>query len=140
MHDLNTINRLNLEAFAESIHKQRATGRHVLAKYEGAHLVSIETFSDGRLAQVAFDTATAAQHGGERNVLYAPTAPALTYAENVDRMIQRTRDQSEGRPQPYSPEQLNAFSCAGTDVTLGDYIARKTDNTGGVAVFPSNEN
>ena len=33
MHDLNTIHRLNVEAFAESIANYRKQGRYVLAKF-----------------------------------------------------------------------------------------------------------
>ncbi len=46
MHDLNTINRLNAEAFADSIDHFRRQGRDVVATYAGLTLMSIETFSD----------------------------------------------------------------------------------------------
>lgn len=87
MHDLNTINRLNAEAFADSIAKYRAAGRFVLAKYEGVHLVSIETFTDTRQAQDALDAALAEQHGGARAVLFTPIpAPAdVTLADYINR-------------------------------------------------------
>lgn len=133
MHDLNTINRLNLEAFAESIARHRANGRHVLAKYEGAHLVAIETFSEPLLALEAWEVADAAQHGGERNVLYAPTQAAAGDRAPV------LRDQSEDRQQPYSLEALALLGRTG-EHTLADYIARKEGNTGGVPVLPANEN
>lgn len=133
MHDLNVINRMNLEAFASSIAGFRASGRHVLAKYEGAHLVAIETFTEPMLALEAWEVANAAQHGGERNVLYAPTqaaAPAQTG---------KLRDQSEDRAQPYSLEALALLGRTG-EHTLADYIARKEGSTGGVPVLPANEN
>lgn len=89
MHDLNTINRLNAEAFADSIQHHRRQGRWVLAKYEGLHLASIETFTVQSDAQTAFDTEAIKRDGGGRAVLFTPfPAPA--------------------------------------DVTLGDYINRKT--------------
>lgn len=119
MHDLNTISRLNAEAFAESIQNYRRQGRCVLVNYEGLHLVSIETFTAQFDAQEAFDDAVARQHGGARSVLFAPlpvSAPAPM------------RDQSEDRPQRYSLEQLADLgrSSSKPDVTLGDYINRKT--------------
>lgn len=44
MHDLNTINKLNANAFEAAIKNFQAQGRYVLAQYEGLTLVSIETF------------------------------------------------------------------------------------------------
>ena len=88
MHDLNTINRINYEAFAESIQKYRAAGRFVLVKYEGSHLVGIETFGDQHSAGLAFDSAAAALHGGERNVLFTPIVerkPDFTLADYIAR-------------------------------------------------------
>lgn len=55
MHDLTTINRLNLEAFAESIERYRRQGGYVLAVYAGLSLVSIETFSEQAPAFAAFE-------------------------------------------------------------------------------------
>lgn len=46
MHDLNTINRLNYQAHAASIETHRRDGRHVLARYEGVHLVGYDTYTD----------------------------------------------------------------------------------------------
>ena len=120
MHDLNVINRINAEAFAESIQNHRRQGRWVLAKYEGLHLVSIETFTMQTVAQAAHDAAADCQHGGGRSVLFTPfevSAPAPL------------RDQSEDRPQPHSLEQLAALGRRSVgdspDVTLADYINRK---------------
>lgn len=96
MHDLNTINKINAGAFAASIASYRSQGRFVLARYEGTHLVSIETFSEQAPAQVALDSAVSAQHGGERNVLFTPITARLP-AE--------------------IPQQT-------TEKTLGDYINR----------------
>lgn len=121
MHDLNTINRLNAEAFADSIAKHRAAGRFVLAKYEGLALVSIEAFSDRPSAQQAFDATAAVQHGGGRSVLFAPTQAGVAVPQ---------RDQSEDRKQPYTLEQLATLGRRNAggppDVTLADYINRKT--------------
>ncbi len=121
MNDLNTINRLNAEAFAASIQNYRRQGRWVLAKYEGLHLTSIETFTGQASAQTAFDTEVANQHGGGRAVLFAPLAAAGEVP---------VRDQSEDRAQFYSLEQLAALGRSSVvnpaDVTLGDYINRKT--------------
>jgi len=102
MHDLNTINRLNYEAFAGAIEHYRAQGRHVLAKYEGTTLVSIETFStadeivDAHSKQLEANT-------GQRLVCYAPLP--------TESVIGR-RDQSEDRQ--------------AAERTLGDYVARKS--------------
>lgn len=98
MHDLNVINRINAEAFAESIANYRKQGRWVLAKYEGLHLVSIETFTEQQPAQVAFDVEVSAQHGGSRAVLFTPV--------------------------PVASDEYRAKFPA--DVTLSDYINRKT--------------
>ena len=97
MHDLNTINRLNIEAFAESITAHRKAGRFVMAQYEGLSLVSIETFSYQNQAQDAFDAAVPLQHGGSRVVLFTPLgqvematapvhAPDQTLADYIKRV------------------------------------------------------
>lgn len=99
MHDLNTINRLNLEAFAESINAHRKAGRFVLAQYEGLSLVSIETFSYQNQAQDAFDAAVPLQHGGSRIVLFTPIGLA----------------------------ELATAPARAPDQTLADYIERKSD-------------
>lgn len=118
MQDLNTINRLNAEAFAASIQNYRRRGRWVLAKYAGLHLESIETFTVQSDAQAAFDT-EAAKRSPDRAVLFTP----FPVSEPTP-----VRDQSEDRPQRYTLEQLAALgrSTAKPDVTLGDYINRKT--------------
>jgi hypothetical protein len=124
MNDLNTINRLNAEAFADSIHRHRAAGRHVLARYEGLHLVCIETFSDGKAAQHAHELAATASTAGERTVLYAPTGfPAAAPVP--------TRDQSEDRRQPFSLDELATLgrSTTKSDATLGDNVTRRPDVT-----------
>lgn len=46
MHDLNTISKLNAEAFGEAVENFRRQGRFVIATYSGLALVSIETFTD----------------------------------------------------------------------------------------------
>jgi len=99
MHDLNTIHKINAEAFSASISKFQAQGRHVLAKYEGLHLVAIETFTAAEDAILAYGAGVAenAPATGTNFKLFSPT-PAFYAAR---------RDQSE-------------------DKTLADYIARKT--------------
>lgn len=51
MHDLNTIIRRNAEAHGQAIHDARAKGNHVVALYDGLHLVSHREFaeSDGAI-------------------------------------------------------------------------------------------
>ena len=102
MHDLNTINRLNAEAFAKAIHNFRTQGRVVLARYEGSTLMSIETFETLQDAQLTLDLAPAIAAQGERAVIYMPL-PAFHAAQ---------RDQSE-------------------DKTLGDYVTRKLEALAG---------
>jgi hypothetical protein len=50
MHDLNTINRLNLEAHGKAIEGDRLKGKHVVATYEGLHLTRHSSFDDGEMA------------------------------------------------------------------------------------------
>ena len=106
MHDLNTINRLNYEAFNASIQNFRAQGRYVLARYEGATLVAIETFSELTHAQWALEIDPAIANRGQRAVVFAPL-PAFHAAK---------RDQSEDRPlPPIEPARIPVK-------TLGDYV------------------
>ena len=121
MHDLNTINRLNFEAFAESIQKYRREGRFVLARYDGLVLTSIETFSELTAAQLIADTVKPL--AGERVVIFAPTAPQRTPA------LPTMRDQSEDRAQPFSIAQLDQLARFGQKPqhTLGDYLAAKSN-------------
>lgn len=44
MHDLNTINRLNVEAHHAAIQRERAAGKHVVVTYAGLHLVSHQSY------------------------------------------------------------------------------------------------
>lgn len=85
MNDLNTINRLNAEAFADSIARYQAQGRYVVAEYTGLHLTAIETFSDEPSAFAKFDSyigRTDSTRGklflptNNVSVLYPPTKPA----------------------------------------------------------------
>lgn len=127
MHDLNTITRLNAEAFAASIQNYRRQGRWVLAKYAGLHLESIETFLVQSDAQAAFDTEAAKRDASGRAVLFTPLVSDLSLKPSD---FPALRDQSEDRAQPYSPEQLAALGRRSVgdppaDVTLGDYINRK---------------
>ena len=119
MHDLNTINKINFDAFAKSIDAFRANGRFVLAHYEGAHLVGIETFSNADLASDAHYVKVSKAGAGEHYIVMAPTQ--TFYAAQ--------RDQSEDRA-ALSFEEIAALGAGtpaqSTDVTLADYIARKT--------------
>ena len=46
MHDLNTINARNEAAHGRAIQLERAAGRWVVARYEGAHLVSHDSYTE----------------------------------------------------------------------------------------------
>jgi hypothetical protein len=108
MHDINTINRVNYEAFARAIQNFQAQGRFVLATYEGLTLTTIESFSsanemvDAHHAAIQANPATT----GTNFKCFQPTAGFHA----------ATRDQSEDRRQQLSPAE---------DKTLGDYISRK---------------
>ena len=115
MHDLNTINRLNSEAFSEAVDNFRAQGRYVLAKYDGVTLMSIETFSNAEEAAAALVQAQETGGVSERFKLLAPTGT----------WHGAQRDQSEDRAQPYTLEELSALGRS-TNVTLADYINRVT--------------
>ena len=106
MHDLNVINRLNAEAFADSIQSYRRQGRWVLAKYEGLTLASIETFTVQSDAQKAFDAEVAKRDAGGRSVLFTPVVADLSLK----------RSDFPGLRAPSHP----------ADQTLGDYITRKS--------------
>lgn len=117
MHDLNTLNRLNYEAFGQAIKKFQGQGRHVLAKYEGLHLVSIETFSNAdELVDAHAQALRAAGTNTGTHFKCFPPVAAFATAQ---------RDQSEDRPCSAFVEELAALGATG-DVTLGDYIARKS--------------
>ena len=72
MHDLNTIRRLNFEAFADSIGRYQRQGRWVLATYEGLHLTSIETFSSAEDAAQALVSAQESAPIGNTFRLFKP--------------------------------------------------------------------
>ena len=44
MHDLNTINRLNFEAFGDKVAQARAAGKHVLVYYAGLAITHVQTY------------------------------------------------------------------------------------------------
>ena len=126
MHDLNTINRLNAEAFEAAIKNFQAQGRYVLAKYEGLTLVSIKTFStsdalrDARLAALEINHPATGTHFKT----FPPTAGFHA----------AKRDQSEDRPASHTVEELAALGRRSVieganeapERTLGDYISRKS--------------
>ena len=123
MHDLNTINKLNYEAFAKAIANFQAQGRHVLATYEGLTLVSIETFTDADALVDGHGRALAANPPatGTHFKCFPPTAAFYT----------AKRDQSEDRHpsvRQFLPVDLADLQPVPTpqDKTLGDYIGRKT--------------
>jgi hypothetical protein len=118
MHDLNTINRLNGEAFSKAVDNFRSQGRYVLACYDGLTLMSIETFSSPEDAAEALVRANESAGASERFRLLSPTGA----------WHGTQRDQSEDRAQPYTLEELAALGRSTTkpDVTLGDYINRVT--------------
>lgn len=97
MHDLNTLNRLNADAFQRAIQNFQAQGRFVLATYEGLTLTTIESFSsanemvDAHHAAVQANPATT----GTNFKCFQPTAG------------------------------FYAAGRTGADKTLGDYISRK---------------
>ena len=89
MHDLNTINRLNAEAFHDAVSNFQRQGRYVVATYAGLSLFSIETFGDEAAALLAVDAAVPT---GNSKRMFRPTAPAP-----AEGYVQPTRDQSEDR-------------------------------------------
>jgi hypothetical protein len=113
MHDLNTINRLNAEAFGNAIKNFQAQGRWVIAKRAGLHLISIESFSFETEAQNALADKTTKLEASESVELLPPTAGFHATG----------RDQSEDRPTPLTLEELAALGRTG-EKTLGDYVAR----------------
>lgn len=126
MHGLNTLNRLNAEAFEAAIKNFQAQGRYVLAKYEGLTLVSIETFSnadalcDGHYAALEANPPATGTHFKT----FPPTAGFHA----------AKRDQSEDRPGSCTVEELAALGRRSVieganeapERTLGDYISRKS--------------
>jgi hypothetical protein len=122
MHDLNTINKINFDAFAESVNRFRASGRWVLTRKEGLHLVGIETFASADELSDAHHAAVSKAGPGETYQALAPL-PAFHAA---------ARDQSEDRG-AVSLDELVALGRRSVgdpepaERTLGDYIARKSD-------------
>jgi hypothetical protein len=98
MHDLNTINRLNAEAFSKAITNYRSQGRYVLARYDGLTLMSIETFSTVGDAAHALVQAQESAGASEHFDLLSPL-PEWHAAK---------RDQSEDRPTP-DPRTLAGY-------------------------------
>lgn len=85
MHDLNTINRLNVEAHHAAIQRERAAGKHVVLTYAGLHLVSHQSYDIIEDALNAYKAPLAAPDE-HRSLL-----PALPYWHGA------ARDQSEDR-------------------------------------------
>lgn len=74
MHDLNTLSRLNAEAYADAIANLRSQGRDVVATYSGATLMAIESFSLPAQAAAALAAPTASPD--EHRKLFAGFHPA----------------------------------------------------------------
>lgn len=85
MHDLNTINRLNYQAHAASIETHRRDGRHVLARYEGVHLVGYDTYTDLDEAQRIQAERQAGALPGTQFTLWPAHAAEKTVADIVAR-------------------------------------------------------
>lgn len=98
MNDLNTINRLNAERFADPVDAARASGKHVLVYKSGLSVTEVKTFNTADEVQQETAIEGELPTGVTRHYL-APTAVA---------------------PAPAIRPQRN-------DQTLGDYIARKAD-------------
>lgn len=95
MNDLNTINRLNTEAWADNIARARAAGKHVLAYKSGLHVTGFIVFSSADEVQL-HTTGEGELSPDVTRHYYAPTTPS------VESLL---REQSEDR-------------------TLGDYVSR----------------
>lgn len=70
MHDLNTIAKLNAEAYEQGIENFRKQGRHVLAIYSGLHLMSVETFGTAIEATTALEAIP--ENCGDHGKVFAP--------------------------------------------------------------------
>ena len=116
MHDLNTINRVNYEAFVRAIQNFQAQGRFVLAKYEGLHLVSIETFSSAdELVDAHVEALKANPIATGTHFKCFPPVAQFTTAQ---------RDQSEDRKSSATVEELAALGASGPKPvqTISDYV------------------
>lgn len=73
MHDLNVLSRLNAEAYADAIANLRRQGRDVVATYNGATLMAIESFTIAAQAAAALAAPTASPD--EHRKLFAGFRP-----------------------------------------------------------------
>jgi hypothetical protein len=112
MHDINTIERKNYEAFQRAVGNFQAQGRYVLCTYEGLHLVSIETFSTADELVDAHSTKVRDTPAGQGAHFKCLQPTAGFHATQ--------RDQSEDRPQRLSTEELAALSRTGEAESLHD--------------------
>jgi hypothetical protein len=103
MHDINTINRVNYEAFQRAIQNFQAQGRFVLATYEGLTLTTIESFSS---ANELVDAHAAALKANP-----ATTGTNFKCFQPIPAWHLGARDQSEDRVPP--------------EHTLGQYLSRR---------------
>ena len=112
MHDLNTINKLNAQQFAEWAEGLRGEGKHVLVTYEGLHVVGLESFTDRDEAfaklNEAQGAATAGQHfkmmlpakDGQAAVDIEAARPQLLDGEPDDPVLPPTAGNTvEGQPE-----------------------------------------
>lgn len=113
MHDLNTINRLNAEAFAASVDHYRAQGRFVVCTYTGLTLVSIETFGPEQLPLA-------------RAALSLPTDSIDTHRKLLSPICAPVggRDQSEDRTLAAlgAGEPIETSEADSRPRVLGDYV------------------
>lgn len=84
MHDLNTINRLNAENFAEGITQQTKAGAWVVAKYTGLHLVSFTAYANRDEAVAAVHEPTDSPDVTLR--LFSPPVPITTLGDYIRRV------------------------------------------------------
>lgn len=85
MHDLNTINRLNFEAFGDKVAQARAAGKHVLVYYAGLAITHVQTYDTAEQVREATGSEELAADVTRR--YFAPSVQT----HNL------TRDQSEDR-------------------------------------------
>ncbi len=72
MHDLSTIQKLNVEAFLEGAEKARSEGKHVLVTYDGLHVTGFETFSDEGEAMAQLQNSQANADPSQRFTMLLP--------------------------------------------------------------------
>lgn len=99
MHDLSTINRLNVEAHHAAIQRERAAGKHVVLTYAGLHLVSHRPFEIIEDAVNAYKAPPASpdEHRSLLPALPAFHAAARDQSEDRDHAVVAYKDGADGR-------------------------------------------